>query len=40
MKTTIKAAYAIAGAFGNIIIVIAAKVKLLEQVYDNYSQHN
>jgi len=31
MKTTIKAAYAIAGAFGNIIIVIAAKVKLLEQ---------
>jgi len=31
MKTTIKAAYAIAGSLGNIIIVIAAKAKLLEQ---------
>ena len=33
MKTTIKAAYAIAGSLGNVIIVIAAKAKLLEQVF-------
>ena len=32
MKTTIKAAFMIAGSFGNLIVVIAAKIKLMEQV--------